>query len=108
MEKTQKEVTIHDLDPLALTLLVDFSYTGEIFISEDNVQVRLRSSNLHSSVFCFWPHISALFEFVYKSLQAAGCTSGPLRPAKLVATLRSIEKKLFYAQRKHLLALIND
>ena len=32
-------MTIHDLDPLALTLLVDFSYTGEIIISEDNVQV---------------------------------------------------------------------
>ena len=39
LEKTKKEVTIHDLDPLALTLLVDFSYTGEIVISEDNVQV---------------------------------------------------------------------
>ena len=39
VEKNQKEVTIHDLDPLALTLLVDFSYTGEIIISEDNVQV---------------------------------------------------------------------
>ena len=41
VEKNQKEVTIHDLDPLALTLLVDFSYTGEIVISEDNVQVRI-------------------------------------------------------------------
>ena len=39
MEKNQKEITIHDLDALALTLLVDFSYTGEIVISEDNVQV---------------------------------------------------------------------
>lgn len=41
VEKTQKEVTIHDLDPLALTLLVDFSYTGEIVISEENVQVSI-------------------------------------------------------------------
>ena len=40
MEKNQKEITIHDLDALALTLLVDFAYTGEIVISEDNVQVR--------------------------------------------------------------------
>ena len=40
VEKTKKEVTIHDLDPLALTLLVDFSYTGEIVISEENVQVQ--------------------------------------------------------------------
>ena len=39
VEKNQKEITIHDLDALALTLLVDFSYTGEIVISEDNVQV---------------------------------------------------------------------
>lgn len=39
VEKNQKEVTIHDLDALALTLLVDFAYTGEIVISEDNVQV---------------------------------------------------------------------
>ena len=41
MEKNQKEITIHDLDALALTLLVDFSYTGEIVISEDNVQVAI-------------------------------------------------------------------
>ena len=41
LEKSKKEVTIHDLDPLALTLLVDFSYTGEIVISEDNVQVSI-------------------------------------------------------------------
>lgn len=46
VEKNQKEVTIHDLDPLALTLLVDFSYTGEIIISEDNVQVLLPASSL--------------------------------------------------------------
>ena len=39
VEKNQKEITIHDLDALALTLLVDFAYTGEIVISEDNVQV---------------------------------------------------------------------
>ena len=46
VEKNQKEVTIHDLDALALTLLVDFSYTGEIIISEDNVQVLLPASSI--------------------------------------------------------------
>ena len=46
VEKNQKEVTIHDLDALALTLLVDFSYTGEIVISEDNVQVLLPASSI--------------------------------------------------------------
>ena len=34
-----KEVTIHDIDPLALTILVDFSYTGELVVTEENVQV---------------------------------------------------------------------
>ena len=46
MEKNQKEITIHDLDALALTLLVDFSYTGEIVISEDNVQVIIYYNNV--------------------------------------------------------------
>ena len=38
-EASQAEVTIHCVDPLALTLLVDFSYTGELAVCEDNVQV---------------------------------------------------------------------
>ena len=38
-EKHRQEVVIHDLDPLALTLLVDFAYTGEIVVTEENVQV---------------------------------------------------------------------
>ena len=39
-EASQAEVTIHCVDPLALTLLVDFSYTGELAVCEENVQVR--------------------------------------------------------------------
>jgi kelch-like protein 17 (actinfilin) len=39
VEKQQKEVVLHDVDPLALTLLVEFAYTGEILITEENVQV---------------------------------------------------------------------
>ena len=38
-EKNLRDITIHDVDPLALTLLVDFSYTGELSVCEDNVQV---------------------------------------------------------------------
>ena len=34
------EITIHDVDALALTLLVDFAYTGELVVCEENVQVR--------------------------------------------------------------------
>lgn len=39
-EKNLSEITIHDVDPLALTLLVNFSYTGELSVCEDNVQVK--------------------------------------------------------------------
>jgi len=46
VEKTLEEVTIHDVAPLALTLLVDFAYTGELLVSEDNVQVLLPASSL--------------------------------------------------------------
>lgn len=46
VEKSQSSVTIHDIDALALTLLVDFSYTGEIVITEDNVQVLLPASSI--------------------------------------------------------------
>lgn len=45
-EKSRAEVVIHDVDPLALTLLVDFAYTGEIVVTEENVQVLLPASSL--------------------------------------------------------------
>jgi hypothetical protein len=51
VEKNQTEVTIHDIDVLALTLLVDFSYTGEIVITEDNVQVPNSSSSVLTGKF---------------------------------------------------------
>jgi kelch-like protein 17 (actinfilin) len=38
-EKLQEEVTLHDVDATALQQLVDYAYTGEILITEDNVQV---------------------------------------------------------------------
>ena len=38
-EKNLEEITIHNVDPLALTLLVNFSYTGELSVCDDNVQV---------------------------------------------------------------------
>lgn len=35
-EKMLPEVTLHDVDPTALTTLVDYAYTGEVyFISKD-------------------------------------------------------------------------
>lgn len=39
VEKMCPEVTLHDIDGVALRQLIEYSYTGEILITEDNVQV---------------------------------------------------------------------
>ena len=51
-EKNLRDITIHDVDPLALTLLVEFSYTGELSVCEDNVQVYRsdRADNLQQKI----------------------------------------------------------
>ena len=39
-EKTQKNITIHEIDPDAMQQLVNYAYTGDMMITEDNVQAR--------------------------------------------------------------------
>ncbi|KAI5749525.1 hypothetical protein M8J76_008035 [Diaphorina citri] len=46
VEKGQTEIGFQDIDAMALRHLVDFSYTGEIMITEENVQVLLPASSL--------------------------------------------------------------
>lgn len=38
-EKLQSEVELHDVDIGALQLLVEYSYTGQVHITDENVQV---------------------------------------------------------------------
>ncbi|KAF2354688.1 Kelch repeat type 1 [Trinorchestia longiramus] len=45
-ERTASEVILREVDPTALYLLVNYAYSGEISITEDNVQVLLPASNL--------------------------------------------------------------
>ncbi|XP_065168992.1 kelch-like protein 17 [Atheta coriaria] len=45
-EHTSGEVILHDMDPMAIDLLVEYAYTGEIIITPDNVQVLLPASSL--------------------------------------------------------------
>lgn len=40
-ESRQERIVLQGLDPYALQLLVDYVYTAEIHVTEDNVQVRL-------------------------------------------------------------------
>lgn len=39
-------IEIHHMDPTAIDLLLDYSYTGQITITADNVQVLLPASSL--------------------------------------------------------------
>lgn len=39
IERNSVNITLHDVDPTALHSLVEYTYTGEITITEDNVQV---------------------------------------------------------------------
>lgn len=45
-EQCSHEVILHDIDPTAVDLLVEYAYTGEITITPDNVQVLLPASSL--------------------------------------------------------------
>jgi hypothetical protein len=40
-ESKQMNVTLKDVDPGALEMLLEFAYTAEIQVTEDNVQVRV-------------------------------------------------------------------
>lgn len=46
LERNQGAVRLHDVDVTALRQLIDYTYTGEITITEDNVQVLLPASSL--------------------------------------------------------------
>ena len=39
VEKMRPEVTLHDIDGVALKQLIEYAYSGEVLITEDNVQV---------------------------------------------------------------------
>ncbi|XP_074039485.1 kelch-like protein 17 isoform X1 [Leptinotarsa decemlineata] len=45
-EQCLPEIEIHDMDPTAIDLLIDYAYTGQITITVDNVQVLLPASSL--------------------------------------------------------------
>lgn len=45
-EHNSTEVILHDIDPTAVDLLIEYAYTGEITITPDNVQVLLPASSL--------------------------------------------------------------
>lgn len=46
-EKMQSEVELHDVDLGALQLLVEYSYTGQVHITDENVQVYLENDGIN-------------------------------------------------------------
>ncbi|KAF5283994.1 hypothetical protein FQR65_LT13628 [Abscondita terminalis] len=45
-EQASNEIILHDMDPAAVELLIEYGYTGEIVITPDNVQVLLPASSI--------------------------------------------------------------
>lgn len=45
IERNSVNVTLHDVDSTALRQLIDYAYSGEITITEDNVQVTKSNNN---------------------------------------------------------------
>jgi kelch-like protein 2/3 len=43
-ERNQSRVTLVNVDPEALRILIDYVYTSEVEVTEDNVQVSCQSS----------------------------------------------------------------
>lgn len=48
-ESRQTEITIRDIDELAMELLIDFCYTSHITVEESNVQTLLPAGQLNIS-----------------------------------------------------------
>lgn len=51
-ESRQTEITIRDIDELAMELLIDFCYTSHIIVEESNVQTLLPAGECIFSVDC--------------------------------------------------------
>ncbi|XP_073990192.1 kelch-like protein 17 isoform X2 [Rhodnius prolixus] len=68
-ERQSREVVLHEIDVMALKLLVDYSYTGGILITEDNVQVLLPASSLLQ----ICSVREACCEFLLKQLHPSNC-----------------------------------
>ncbi|KAG1675530.1 Kelch-like protein 17 [Nymphon striatum] len=68
-EKHKPVVVLHGIDPTAARILIDFAYSGEISITEDNVQVLLPAANILQ----MFDIQKACCEFLTKQLDPTNC-----------------------------------
>ena len=69
IESRQREVVLQGVDPDAIQLLVEFSYTARIQVCEDNVQSLLPASSLLQ----LWSVRDACCDFLKKQLHPSNC-----------------------------------
>lgn len=68
-EHSSNEVVLHEVDPAAIELLIEYAYTGQIIITPDNVQVLLPAS----SVLQMQNVREACCKFLLKQLHPTNC-----------------------------------
>ncbi|XP_065216286.1 kelch-like protein 17 isoform X2 [Planococcus citri] len=68
-EKHKDEIVLHNIDSYAVQLLIEYSYTGDVKITEDNVQVLLPASSLLQLISVR----EACCRFLMKQLHPSNC-----------------------------------
>lgn len=85
-ESHQNKIVLQDVDPKALSLLLDYVYTAEIQVNEDNVQVFFRFHWFYQ--FCLWQEKN-LFKSINRSSYQLPICCKWLTSKKLVANFSS-------------------
>lgn len=68
-EQASTEIILHDMDPAAVELLIEYGYTGQIVITPDNVQVLLPASSILQMITVR----EACCRFLMKQLHPTNC-----------------------------------
>lgn len=82
LERNSMNVTLHDVDPTALRNLIDYAYSGEITITEDNVQVRTKGRN----------NFFFLYFFCFNKMRHSNLLNFLLKAIHSIPTLKSYEQ----------------
>lgn len=99
IERNSVNITLHDVDPTALRQLIDYTYTGEITITEDNVQVTNLIKylpGLFSHDFVSLSHIIILSAKCEKSAVWLNGSYWKMKPKKGTPTLNSMWWSIYF------------
>lgn len=77
-EADKKEIVLKNIDGATLKLLIEFSYTGHIGITDDNVDIILAAA----SSIEFYQIVQKCCEYLEKNMTIENCVQNLLRPDK--------------------------